>query len=135
MKRLGLMTLTVPMMSILLLSTACHKIGPLGKGQFIVYVNEKDNSQILGFEASPQPLRQWWHGEPKDPSPQGEYFRNDGKLTSGSYWMDGNVFVVNNARFSIQPNLSIRDENGVTWIRTDVNGPAIKHAELHEIRK
>ena len=135
MKRLELMTLTVLMMSILLLSTACHKIGP-GKVQFIVYVNEKDNRQILGFEASPQPLRQWWHGEPRDPSPQGQYFRNDGKQdTSGSYWMDGNVFVVNDARFSIQPNLSIRDGNGVIWQRTDVNGPAIKHAEMHVIRK
>src|SRR5215475_4080118 len=134
MKRLGLVTLTALLMSIQLLSTACHKIGgPIGGGRHIAYVNDKDNSQMIELEAAPQPLRQWWHGEPKEPSQEGEFVRNDGKQrTVGQFWSDANVYVVKGpkdgvlqeARFSIQPDLSLRDESGVIWRRTDVNGPA-----------
>jgi hypothetical protein len=123
MKRLTQIALAALLVSVQLVSIACHRFGPPPK-QFVVYVSEKDKNQIVGFEMAPQPLRQWWHGEPREPKADGQFIRNDGKEgTSGAYWSEANVYVVkgsqNEARFSIQPDLTLRDESGVTWRRSN----------------
>ena len=131
MKRLRLVALTALLLSIQVLSMGCRKLhGP----EWVFYANEKDHNQIVALEAGPQPLRQWWHGAPRDVKSEGQYIRNDGKeATAGSYWSEANVYVLKlqetgatkEVRFSIQPDLSLRDANGAVWRR------AASPPELH----
>jgi len=134
MKRLRLIALTALVISIQIGSTSCRKIHG---SKWVVYVNEKDQNQIVGFEVGPQPLRQWWQGAAREPKSEGKYIRNDGKeATAGPYWSEANVYVLKNpndavvkeARFSIQSDLSLQDESGVIWRRT--NAPAELHHAL-----
>lgn len=80
---------------------------------------------MVGLEAGPRPLRQWWHGEPKDPRSSGQYVRRAGeRLTAGPYWSEANVYILKvepgtgmDVRLTIEPDLSLRDENGDIWRR------------------
>jgi hypothetical protein len=126
MRRLRLLALAALLISIQLVSAGCHKLGT--GAQFVVYANEKDSHQIVAFQAAPQPWRQRWHGQPKEPAAEGKYFRSDGKdAVAGSFWAQADVYVLKTenagksveSRFSIQSERSLVDENGVVWRRTE----------------
>lgn len=128
MKRFRLLALTALLISIQLVSLGCH--GNIFAQDFIVYVNEKDQNQVVEFPVAGQSWRSWWQGLPKEAYPEGQYIRGDGKeQMSGSYWSEADAYVLKGdgvnkeSRFSIQPDLSLRDENGDIWRR----GSMVRH--------
>jgi hypothetical protein len=134
MKRLRLLALPALLISIQLVSAACHLVTKAGP-TYVVYFNENDSAQFIGLQAAEQPLRQWWHGDPLEPNALGEYIQNDGKKTVvGAYWTDVNTYVLKldsagkETRFSIQADSSLRDESGHVWRRG--NGTVIAERKL-----
>jgi hypothetical protein len=134
MKRFKLLGLAAALISIQLVSTACR-----AGTEFVVFVNEKNKTQTVGFEAANQPLRQWWQGAPKEPREEGQYVRdNAGKDgVAGPYRLESNAYILKGpkdgtileTRFSIQPDLSLLDENGNIWRRA-----AMKHEIKMELK-
>jgi hypothetical protein len=122
MRQKTFLALAALLMLALLASTACRAL----EGQhFVVYLNENNTDRMVALEAGPRPLRQWWEGQPKDPRSEGRYVHGAGaRRTAGTYWSEANVYVLKaepgtgkDLRFTIQPDLSLGDENGDIWRR------------------
>jgi hypothetical protein len=131
MRRFRLLAVAISLISIELASTACHKLGT--GTSFIVYVKENAQSgpDQLWLPAGPQPWREWWQGQPTEPSSEGQFFRIDERdAVSGSYWSEANVYVLKGSkhkgepivesRLTIKSERSLMDEDGVVWRRSDM---------------
>jgi hypothetical protein len=118
MKGVRFLAFTGLLISIQLVSSGCGQ----GHQKYITYLNENDKSQLMQLTAAQPSLRSWWNNVPLEPSPEGQYIRGDKKM-AGPYWLEGDSYVLGdpdgktNVRFSIQADLSLRDENGSMWRR------------------
>jgi hypothetical protein len=146
MKWFRLGCLTALLISIQLVSTSCHGLDINGSA---TYVNEKDQRQILQFSTGGNDLRSWVAGLKKIPE-QGEYVRWDASAVSrrvnpesqdgsdpervvGIYVRTGSEYLLKNPKegdpdshFLIQPDSTLRDENGNLWRRDEVRSVKVK---------
>jgi hypothetical protein len=122
MKRFRFLAITVLLVSIQLIAAGCR--GTMFGEKHLTYVNEKDTSQFIEFEAAQPSLRSWWNNLPIEPRREGNYIRTDGKqTTSGSYSLEGDAYLLKSSggleesRYSIQADLNLKDDRGDMWRR------------------
>src|SRR5262245_2654887 len=99
---------------LLIVMSGCHGIGTVSE----TYVNEKDARQSLEL-TGPGSVKLLIASSV--PAPEGRYtLWNDEKATSGSYSRFKDAYILNisggaERTLKIQPDSSLRDENGVLW--------------------
>ena len=99
---------------LLIVMSGCHGIGTVSE----TYVNEKDAKQSLELTGRGS-VKLLIAGSV--PAPQGRYtLWNNEKATSGSYSRIEDAYILNisggaERKLKIQPDSSLRDENGILW--------------------
>jgi hypothetical protein len=122
MKRFRFFAVAALLISVQLMSVSCRHAG-FGE-KYLTYVNKSDTNQYVELEAAQPSMRSWWHNLPIEPQREGNYVRVNGKQrTGGFYRLEGDAYVLGspdgqtNSRFSIQPDLNLKDEKGEMWHR------------------